>query len=131
MLVSVATANAGALTPELLGKPRQHLLGGHVLWPAYLSRLDADGSILEDGDVHLVHHHLPILSLMVLPSVDWRAHLGGAVTGAVLAWALTTGRGQQGHERRAQQAIAVLLVVALLVLVIVWRTQQLEHLIVL
>ena len=65
----------------------------------------------------------------VLPSVDWRAHLGGAVTGALLAVLLTTGRGQEGRDRVVSQALAAGAVVAGLVALTMVRTDQIQALI--
>lgn len=62
----------------------------------------------------------------VLPGIDWRAHLGGAVTGALVAAALTTGQGPDGRAKLSRQVVAITGIVALLVVVAVWRTTQLQ-----
>lgn len=65
----------------------------------------------------------------VLPGIDWRAHLGGAVTGALVALALTTGRGQAGRRRLGQQVLAIAVILAGLAAVAVWRTEQIQQLV--
>jgi membrane associated rhomboid family serine protease len=65
----------------------------------------------------------------VLPGIDWRAHLGGALTGALVALALTTGRGQQARQRVGQQVLVTALIVGALVAVVLWRTEQIQQLI--
>lgn len=64
----------------------------------------------------------------VLPGIDWRAHLGGAATGALLALVLTTGRGQQGRERMGQQAVASVVILLGMAAVVFWRTEQIRAL---
>ena len=66
---------------------------------------------------------------LVLPSVDWRAHLGGAITGAALAFVLTSGRGPAGRRALPQQVLALLVIVGILLAVILWRTAQIQTLI--
>ncbi|MGB8020454.1 MAG: rhomboid family intramembrane serine protease [Candidatus Nanopelagicales bacterium] len=68
------------------------------------------------------------VALGFLPGIDWRAHLGGAVTGAVVALALTTGRGQQGRELLGRQAASSIIIVLVLLAVVVWRTQEIRAL---
>ena len=65
----------------------------------------------------------------VLPSVDWRAHLGGAVVGALMALVLTTGKGQQGRDRLPAQAVGVVLILVGLAAIALWRTQELRALV--
>ncbi len=55
----------------------------------------------------------------VIPGVDWRAHLGGLVTGAIVGWALIP------HRHRVLQVLVPVLVVAGLVLATQWRTDVL------
>lgn len=64
----------------------------------------------------------------LLPGIDWRAHLGGAVTGAVVALVLTTGRGQQGRERVGRQAAASIGILLVMAGVVAWRTQEIRTL---
>ncbi len=65
----------------------------------------------------------------VLGGVDWRAHLGGAITGAVLGLLLTTARGQEGRARAGQQAVAAGAVLAVLIVATMARTDQIQTLI--
>ncbi len=53
----------------------------------------------------------------IIPGVDWHAHLGGLVTGALIGWTLIPGRRQ-----RLVQALAPLGMVVLLVLLVQLRT---------
>jgi len=61
--------------------------------------------------------------------VDWRAHLGGAVTGALVALVLTTGRGQEGRARLGRQAAASVAVLVVLMLLTAMRTAQIQDLV--
>jgi membrane associated rhomboid family serine protease len=63
----------------------------------------------------------------VLSGIDWRAHLGGAATGAIVALVLTTGRGREGRAKLAQQVTATVLVLAALALVTLWRTAEIRQ----
>lgn len=65
-----------------------------------------------------------------MAGIDWRAHLGGAVTGAVTALILTHGRGDRSGSRAAVQAVALLTVVAVLVVAVAWRTEQIRSMLV-
>ncbi len=65
----------------------------------------------------------------VISGVDWRAHLGGAVTGAVVALLLTTGRGRQGREQRSLQAVASVGVGLGLAALVVARTSEIQSLV--
>jgi membrane associated rhomboid family serine protease len=65
----------------------------------------------------------------VVSGIDWRAHLGGAATGALVALVLTTGRGPEGRKHLAGQAVATgVVLVAMIVLVLV-RTEQIQALV--
>jgi membrane associated rhomboid family serine protease len=66
----------------------------------------------------------------VLSGIDWRAHLGGAATGAVVALILTTGSGQVGRQRVWQQAVAAAVVLAGLAALAAWRTDEIRSLLV-
>lgn len=61
--------------------------------------------------------------------IDWRAHLGGAVTGAVVGLILTTGRGQEGHRRSGQQTGAAIAVLIGLIVLVMVRTTQIQELV--
>lgn len=65
----------------------------------------------------------------VIGGIDWRAHLGGAVTGAVVGLILTTGRGQEGRRQVGQQTGAALAVLIGLVVLVMVRTTQIQDLV--
>lgn len=56
----------------------------------------------------------------VLPNIDWRAHAGGLVVGALVAWLL------DGKRGRALHLVGPLLVLATLIGLIAWRTLELR-----
>ena len=58
--------------------------------------------------------------------VDWRAHLGGAVTGALVALVLTTGRGQAGRAQLGRQAASAAAVLIVLIALTVVRSSQIQ-----
>ncbi len=62
----------------------------------------------------------------VIAGVDWRAHLGGALTGAVVALLLTTGRGRKGRELVGLQTAAGVGVALGLVALVVVRTSEIQ-----
>jgi membrane associated rhomboid family serine protease len=64
-----------------------------------------------------------------LRGVDWRAHLGGAVTGALVALLLTTGRGRQGRARLGRQAVSAGAVLVVLIILTVMRSAQIEDMV--
>ena len=64
-----------------------------------------------------------------LGGVDWRAHLGGAVTGALVALVLTTGRGAKGRAQVGRQAAAAVAVLVGLILLTVVRTGQIQDMV--
>ena len=63
----------------------------------------------------------------VLSGIDWRAHLGGAATGALTALVLTTGRGERGRAQLVPQVVATLAILAGLVVIAAWRTGQIQQ----
>lgn len=65
----------------------------------------------------------------VLSGIDWRAHLGGAATGALVALALTTGRGPDARAQLTRQAATVAAIVVGLLAVALWRTSQIQDLV--
>lgn len=65
----------------------------------------------------------------VIGGIDWRAHLGGALTGAVVALLLTTGRGRKGREQLGLQVAAAAAVMLGLVALAVVRTSQIESMV--
>jgi membrane associated rhomboid family serine protease len=62
----------------------------------------------------------------VVSGIDWRAHLGGAAVGALVAVILTSGRGAQGRAQTGRQALLVGLVVLGLVALVAWRSHQIQ-----
>lgn len=62
----------------------------------------------------------------VISGIDWRAHLGGAATGALVALVLTTGRGRGGRDRVASQAAAIGAILFGLLVLVAWRTAQIQ-----
>lgn len=58
------------------------------------------------------------------PGVDWRAHLGGLVTGAIVAAILVL---PQGRHRTAVQVGSLVACGAALAILTMWRTMQLEE----
>jgi membrane associated rhomboid family serine protease len=98
------------------------IFGLMAAWIVVGRRLDADSTQV------LVLLGLNVALGFLLPGIDWRAHLGGAVTGAIVALALTSGRGEQGRRRLGQQVLASLLIGVALLAVALWRTQQIQAL---
>jgi membrane associated rhomboid family serine protease len=98
------------------------IFGLMAAWIVVSRRLNADA-----GQV-MVLLAVNVALGFLLPGIDWRAHLGGAVTGAVVALALTTGRGEQGRQRLGQQVLVSAVIGAVLIAVAVWRTAQIEAL---
>lgn len=64
----------------------------------------------------------------LISGIDWRAHLGGALTGALVALMLTTGRGSLGTRRVASQAVAIGAILVGLLVLVLWRTAQIRGL---
>lgn len=62
----------------------------------------------------------------VAPGVDWRAHLGGLVTGAAVA-AIMAHAPRRG--RTAWQAAGVGAVIIVLLMAVMWRTQEIQALV--
>jgi membrane associated rhomboid family serine protease len=65
----------------------------------------------------------------VMGGVDWRAHLGGAVTGGLVALVLTTGRGQEGRAQLGRQAVSAVAVLVGLVVLTMIRSSQIQDMI--
>ncbi len=98
------------------------IFGLMAAWIVVSKRLNADATQV------LVLLAINVALGFVLPGIDWRAHLGGAVTGAVVALALTTGRGAQGRQRLGQQVVVSLVILGALLALAAWRTGQIEAL---
>jgi membrane associated rhomboid family serine protease len=65
----------------------------------------------------------------VLGGIDWRAHLGGAVTGALVALVLTSSRGQERRQQLRKHTAATVVVLVLLVILTVMRTSQIQDMV--
>lgn len=65
----------------------------------------------------------------VLTGIDWRAHLGGAATGALVALVLTTSRGSRAQGKVGQQAVATVAILIGLAAIALWRTEQIRELV--
>jgi membrane associated rhomboid family serine protease len=120
----VLSALGGSVAGYVLASPNQPSVGasGAIfgLFGAYyvvVRRLGGEtGSIVTLLVINLV-------ITFTVPSIDWRAHLGGLVTGAVLAAAFAYA--PRGPRQSQLQAGAALLVALLLVAAVVTRTAQL------
>ena len=111
---SVATLSVGASGA---------IFGLMAAWIVVARRMNSDASQV------VVLLALNVALGFFVPSIDWRAHLGGALTGALVALALTTGRGQQGREHLARQAAVVGIIAVGLVAIVLWRTNQILELV--
>lgn len=98
------------------------IFGLMTAWIVISRRLDRDATQI------IVLLAINVVLGFVLTGVDWRAHLGGAATGAVTALVLTTGRGEQGRRRLGQQALVTSLILVGLAAVALWRTDQIRSL---
>lgn len=63
----------------------------------------------------------------IAPGIDWRAHLGGLITGAAVAWVFS--KAPKGSRQTLVQIAGCLAIVALLVAVAVWRAQEIKQLV--
>ena len=99
------------------------IFGLMAAWIVVSKRLNSDASQV------LVLLAINVALGFLLPGIDWRAHLGGAVTGATVALALTTGRGQSGRDRLGQQIVVTALIAAGLVALAIWRTAEIRALV--
>jgi membrane associated rhomboid family serine protease len=99
------------------------IFGLMAAWIVVSRRLNADASQV------LVLLAINVALGFFLPGVDWRAHLGGAATGAVVALALTHGHRQPGSVRVGPQVLGVAAVVLVLIALTLWRTEAIRALI--
>jgi membrane associated rhomboid family serine protease len=122
-------------------------LGGSVasylFSPIMTSSVGASGAIFGLMAAWVVVHsrlktdYTPVLILLginvvlgfLMPGIDWRAHLGGAVVGALVTLVLTTGRGPVGRAQLGRQAAMVAGIVVVLLGLVVWRTDQIQSLV--
>ena len=58
----------------------------------------------------------------VVPNIDWRAHLGGLVTGAAVAAAIAYA---PAKRRNLVQAAGITMILLVVVAVVAWRTADL------
>ncbi len=65
----------------------------------------------------------------VLGGIDWRAHLGGAVTGALVALVLTSGRGQERRQQLNKHVAATVAVSVVLVGLTLMRTSAIQDMV--
>lgn len=118
-VASYTFSSAGTLSVGASGA----IFGLMTAWIVVARRMDRDASQV------VVLLALNVALGFFVPSIDWRAHLGGAVTGALVAMALTTGRGRAGRENLGRQALVVGLIAAGLVAIVIWRTNEILQLI--
>jgi membrane associated rhomboid family serine protease len=99
------------------------IFGLMTAWVVVGRRLDRDVSQV------LVLLGINVALGFFIGGVDWRAHLGGAATGALVALVLTTGRGQQGRAKVGQQSLAAGAVLVALIVLTAVRTAQIQDLV--
>lgn len=92
-------------------------------WVVVSRRLERDASQV------LVLLAINVALGFVMAGVDWRAHLGGALTGALAALALTHGQ-RSGAVPVARQVLGIAVILLVLGTVVVVRTDQIRALIV-
>lgn len=63
----------------------------------------------------------------IAPGIDWRAHLGGLVTGAAVAWVFS--KAPRGSSQTIVQIAGCLIIVAALAAVALWRAEQIKQLV--
>ena len=122
----LASAAGGSLASYLFGPPAVFGVGasgalfglfGAWLYAAYRQRGSAAGSAMFNqlGVILLINLALPLF----LPNIDWRAHVGGLVTGILIAflWEQVALQHKSPRWMRAASAYAVLaILMAILIL---------------
>jgi membrane associated rhomboid family serine protease len=123
--IYLASAAGGSLATYLFGPTTTYSIGasgalfglfGAWLYAAYRQRGSAAGSAMFNqlGGILLINLALPLF----IPNIDWRAHLGGLVTGMVVAflWEQTAAGRSNARQMRAISGFAMfVLLMALLV----------------
>ena len=98
------------------------IFGLMTAWIVVHRRLNADATPI------IVLLGINVVLGFLVGGIDWRAHLGGAVVGALVAAILTSGRGAAGRAQTGRQALLVGLVVVGLVALTAWRSSQIQAL---
>jgi membrane associated rhomboid family serine protease len=98
------------------------IFGLMAAWIVVGRRLDRDVSQV------LVLLAINVVLGFLVRGIDWRAHLGGAATGAAVALILTTGRGLSARSHLAAQVGGTLAIMGVLLALTLWRTSALQDL---
>ncbi len=96
------------------------IFGLMAAWVVVSRRLDRDASQV------LVLLGINVVLGFVMPGIDWRAHLGGALAGALAGLALTHGHRAGRPVQLGRQVLGVALIVVVELVVIVVRTEQIR-----
>ncbi len=119
--IYLASAVGGSLATFLFGPPSSFSVGasgalfglfGAWLYAAYRQRGSAAGSAMFNqlGAILLINMALPLF----VPRIDWRAHLGGLVTGIVIALLWEQIAAGKSNARQLRAVVAFAMMVALL-----------------
>ncbi|MCP4965784.1 MAG: rhomboid family intramembrane serine protease [bacterium] len=125
--IYLASAAGGSLATYLFGPANTFSIGasgalfglfGAWMYAAYRQRGSAAGSAMFNqlGGILLINMALPLF----MPNIDWRAHLGGLVTGAVVAflWERTAAGRSNARQMRAISGFAMLVLLMTLLAVL-------------
>lgn len=125
--IYLASAAGGSLATYLFGPPNTFSVGasgalfglfGAWLYAAYRQRGSAAGSAMFNqlGGILLINMALPLF----IPNIDWRAHLGGLVTGMAVAflWEQIAAGRDNARQLRAVTAFAMFVVLMALLAVL-------------
>lgn len=118
--IYLASAAGGSMATYLFGPSATFSVGasgamfglfGAWLYAAYRQRGTAAGSAMFNqlGGILLINMALPL----IIPNIDWRAHLGGLFTGMVIAfiWEQTATSQKNAKQMRAITGFAVLVLI--------------------
>ncbi len=119
--IYLASAAGGSLATYLFGPANSLSVGasgalfglfGAWLYAAYRQRGSAAGSAMFNqlGAILLINMALPLF----IPRIDWRAHLGGLVTGIIIAFLWEQTAAGRSNARRMRAVVAFASLVALL-----------------